>query len=424
MKGSLELWGLPLGELARLLAADTLPAALLNPGTAPLFLLVLGLVAFQYARIGQMEARLYGRPLVPLWHRVLTAIAAGLLGGFIGGLVITAAGVVLEPRDVTPLWPVALGLALIRPRFLCFAYATGLIGASHLLLGWPQVHVPGLVALVGALHLAEAVLVYVDGAEGATPVLARNGRGEVVGGFLLQRFWPVPAAILVLVNLTAPGGGIEMPSWWPLVGPADPARLNAAGWIVVALPLVAGLGYSDLALTATPGTRSRQTALVMVLYSAALVAMAALAERDARWLWPAVLASPLLHEGMIQLGIARERWGRPLFGPPAQGARVLWVWPRSPAAALGLQAGDVILTANGRPVRRESDLRAVSMDLWEGPLRVFDLELEIQRGNRRLTRRLQRFDPGAPFGALLVPPPGDPVSPLIDLGRGKHLFGA
>ncbi|HEY8488339.1 MAG TPA: PDZ domain-containing protein [Thermaerobacter sp.] len=419
------LWDLPWGELVRLLLVDTLPATVLNPSTAPLFLLVVGLVAFQYARVGRLEAELFGRPLEPLWHRVLTAVAAGLLGGFVGGLVMTAAGVVLEPRDVAPLWPVALALALIRPRFLCFAYATGLIGASHLLLGWPQVHIPGLVALVGVLHLAEAILVSIDGAEGATPILARNGRGEVVGGFLLQRFWPVPAAILVMVQLTVPGGGIEMPSWWPLVGPADPSLLNAAGWIVVAFPLVAGLGYTDVALTATPASRSRRMAGVMLVYSALLVLLATLAERDARWLWPATLASPLLHEAMIQLGLARERWGRPLYGPSPDGARVLWVRPRSPAAALGLQPGDVILAANGHPVRREADLRAVAMDLWEGPPRVFDLRMEVLRGGRRLVLEMERFDPTVSFGALLVPPPGEPVPPLlVDLRRSKRLFGA
>lgn len=409
-------WGLPLLELARQWLQDTLPAAVIYPSYTPLFLLVLGLVALQYARIARMEAGLYGQPLVPTWHRVLTALAAGLVGGFVGAMVMMATGVVLEPRDALPLWPVALVLAFIRPRFMCFAYATGVIGVSALLVGWPDVHVPGLVALVGALHLAEAILVYIDGAEGATPVLARNGRGEVVGGYLMQRFWPVPAAILVLLHMPAPGQGIAMPDWWPLVRPAPLQAADPAAVAVAALPLLAALGYTDVALTAPPGVRSRRMALGLVGYGAALMAMAVLAERHALWAWPAVLASPLLHEAMIFAGLARERWGRPAFGPAADGLRVLWVGPRSQAARLGLEPGDVILTVNGQPVRRPADLRDAS-----GPYAHY-LRLEVRRGSRSLTLETNRFDPAAPLGLLLVPPPDEPAQPVIDLGS-KRLFG-
>ena len=432
------LWDLPLGEIARSLALDVIPEAVVNPVTGPFFWLVLGLVAFQYARVGQMEQALYGRPLVPTWQRVATAVAAGLLGGFMGGLVMVSLGVTLEAGDVRLLWPVALLLALIQPRFLCFAYATGVLSVSCLLFGWPQVNIPGLVALVGVLHLAEGALVYLDGAEGATPVLARNGRGEVVGGYLLQRFWPVPAAILVMLALSGPvpaEGTIQMPDWWPLIAPAHPERLAQPGWMPVVFPLVAGLGYTDVALTALPAARSRRTAVSLWAYSLVLIALAWAAQQHRALLWVAALASPLLHEAMILLGLRRERWGEPAFGAPAAGLRVLAVLPGSQAHRIGLEAGDLILSVNGQPVRGPADLRETA-----GPY-GFYLRLEVERRGRRLELESQRYHPDAPLGVVFVPGAGEGVTPQVDLSRasqgpllvalrrllrgvGKRLFGA
>lgn len=404
---------LPLGEIARQLVLEMLPAIVLDPVIRPLFALLLGLVAFQYVRVGYMERTLYGSELTPTWQRMTTAIACGVVGGLFGGLVMVVLGVTLEPGDVRFLWPVALVLALIQPRYLCFAYATGLLSLSSLLFGWPQVHIPGLVALVGVLHLAEGALVYLDGAEGATPVLARNGRGQVVGAYLLQRFWPVPAAILVLLAL--PGaveqGGIEMPGWWPLIAPAHPERLLQPEWVAVMLPLVAGLGYTDVALTAWPSERARRMAGWLLAYSLTLIGLAWGAQREPALLWVAALATPLLHEAMVLLGLHRERWGTPVFAAPPDGLRVLAVLPRSPAGRMGLEPGDRIVTANGRPVRRPEDLREAAEPFG------LALRLEVERRGRWVQLEGRYGDPDQPLGVVLVPGPDQPVTPQVDLGQ-------
>lgn len=406
-----EIFGLPLGEIARLLALDVVPVAILNPATGPFFWMVLVLVAFQYARVGQMERALYGTELAPTWQRVLVAVVYGWAGGFLGGLVMVILGVTLESRDVMFLWPVALLLSLIQPRFLCFAYATGVLALSSLLFGWPGVHIPGLVALVGVLHLAEALLVYLDGDAGATPVVARNGRGEVVGGYLLQRFWPVPAAVLVMLALPEAlrQGGVEMPGWWPLIRPAQPERLLQPEWVPVVFPMVAGLGYTDVALTARPAVRARRTALTLLLYSAVLILLAWGSQHVRALLWVAALASPLLHEAMILWGLRQERWGKPAFRAGDRGLPVLAVLPRSQAERLGLMAGDRILAVNGRPVARAADLREAA-----GPY-GFYLRLEVERDGRRLELETNRFRPDEPLGVVLAP--DDQASPQVDLGR-------
>ncbi|HEY8394452.1 MAG TPA: PDZ domain-containing protein [Thermaerobacter sp.] len=405
-----EIFGLPLGEIVRLLALNVVPLAILNPATGPFFWVVLAIVVFQYARVGQMERALYGSELAPTWQRVLMAVGYGLAGGFLGGLVMVILGVTLESRDVMFLWPVALLLSLIQPRFLCFAYATGILALSSLLFGWPGVHIPGLVALVGVLHLAEALLVYLDGATGATPVVARNGRGEVVGGYLLQRFWPVPAAVLIMLALpeAVRQGGVHMPDWWPLIHPAQPERLLQPEWVPVVFPLVAGLGYTDVALTAGPAVKARRTALALLLYSVLLILLAWSAQQARALLWVAALASPLLHEAMILWGLRQERWGPPAFSP-GEGLPVLAVLPRSQAARLGLRVGDRILAVNGRPVTRAADLREAA-----GPY-GFYLRLEVERDGRRLELETNRFRPDEPLGVVLAP--DDQAPPQVDLGR-------
>ncbi|HEY8414159.1 MAG TPA: PDZ domain-containing protein [Thermaerobacter sp.] len=404
------IFDLPLGEIVRLLALDVVPVAILHPATGPFFWAVLVLVAFQYARVGHMERALYGTELAPTWQRVLAAVVYGIAGGFLGGLVMVILGVTLESRDVTYLWPVALLLSLIQPRFLCFAYATGVLALTTLLFGWPGVHIPGLVALVGVLHLAEALLVYLDGATEATPVVARNGRGEVVGGYLLQRFWPVPAAVLVMLALPAvPEGGVEMPGWWPLIHPAHPERLLQPQWVPTVFPLVAGLGYSDVALTARPAVRARRTALALLVYSVVLIALAWGSQRAPALLWVAALASPLLHEAMILWGLRHERWGKPAFRSGERGLPVLAVLPRSQAERLGLAAGDRILAVNGRPVARPADLREAA-----GPY-GFYLRLEVERDDRRLELETNRFRPDEPLGVVLAP--DEQAAPQVDLGR-------
>ncbi len=69
--------------------------------------------------------------------------------------------------------------------------------------------------------------------------------------------------------------------------------------------------------------------------------------------------------------------GMPEFGQ-LEGVRVVKVQPRSPAAAFGLQPGDVIVAANGRPVADLEDLKRA----LDGSGRA--LRLNIVRGNARL----------------------------------------
>ncbi|HLS89365.1 MAG TPA: PDZ domain-containing protein [Sphingobacteriaceae bacterium] len=398
-------------ELTRSILA-VIPQILFQPGYALFFWLLMLLLAMQYRRVHQLEVRLYGRAREPIWRGLLTALGYGLLGGVAGSYLLVLTGVTVGRNDIAYLWPLALLLMLVHPRFVCFSYAGGLVSLSYLIFGWPQVNVAGLVGLVAILHIVEGVLVYFSGEYQATPVYVRHGTGQVVGGFSLQRFWPVPIVILLMMSVPPglQGEAIEMPAWWPLIAPAtDDPSLVPVMW-----PVMAALGYGDLALTRSPGEKRRRTALHLVLYSLTLLVLAVAASRWTPLLWVAALASPGLHELMIQVGLQGEMQGRPLYRHPARGVMLLDVWPGGYGAAMGLAQGDIILSVNGQPVNSRHEFeQALLASSWY-------LELTGERDGElfRVDTNRFRYGPGA-MGVVLVPGPGDP--PHVEIQRAGFL---
>ena len=176
-----------------------LPSALFEPTYAIAFWLVVLLVFFQYRRVAGMEERLYGFVKNQPGHQTILAAAQGLVGGLIGSFILVFVGVSLSGAGIQYLLPVALLLYLLSPRLMCFSYAGGIVAVLYLLFGLPRVSVGGIMALVGILHLTESLLIWLSGHTCATPVVIRNQRRELVGAFSLQKFWPVPIVVLVLL---------------------------------------------------------------------------------------------------------------------------------------------------------------------------------------------------------------------------------
>ena len=128
----------------------------------PLYWLVLIIIGLQYRRLQQNERRLFGRNRYYLWEQILASALFGLVGGLIAGTILLVLGINLMEIGIIYVWPLALILAFVHPRYLCFAYAGGLVGAVaavvQLLSGilplmsasfWKGIHeinVPGLIA--------------------------------------------------------------------------------------------------------------------------------------------------------------------------------------------------------------------------------------------------------------------------------------
>ncbi|WP_366923816.1 PDZ domain-containing protein [Metallumcola ferriviriculae] len=381
----------------------------------PIFWLVVIFVAYQYRRYSRMKEDLFGVKGEPIWQHTLLATGHGIIGGLVGSFLMVLVGISLGDIGIGYLWLLAVLLMFVSPRFLCFSYSGGIISLSYLLLGWPRVDVPQLMGLVAILHMVESVLILVSGHLGAMPIYTRAKDGRVVGGFNLQKFWPIPIVGMLLMQL--PGsqvvqGMVSMPEWWPLIKPSLVANLDNVVYLI--LPVVAGLGYGDLALTSVPEKKSRRTAVFLNIYSLVLLLLAIAASY-----WPilaisAALFAPLGHEYVIKLGRQSELKGEPLYVSPEEGVMVLDVLRGTAAARAGLKSSDIIKTMNGASINNGSDLRMVLEKIDEP-------RLEISYINRsgQSVRKVVAKDDREPFGTILVPEPYQ--QPQVEFGSAGLL---
>lgn len=360
-------------------------------------------------------------------HRPMITVAAGLGGGLLGSFLLIAVGLNLNDIGIIWLWPAAVLLLLIHPRFLCFSYAGGLVSLVSIFFGLPKVDIPQLMALVAILHLVEGMLILFSGHLGATPVYTRNKAGRVIGAFNLQTFWPIPLVALAAV-IVSPSGTmselVNMPSWWPLIRPVHFA--GTAQTVYQLLPVVAAVGYGDLAAASQPREKSRRMAINLFIYSICLLGISVFASHRPQLTLLAALFGPFGHELVIRLGTKGEMTGKPLYIQPDRGVMVLDVWPDSPAWLLGLRTGDIILDVNGVSVNCKEDF----LDALENSFGLVDADWLPFGGGKPVTGQIRK-NLGQPLGIILAPAPNDaPVMELISAGIlgswlsnfGKRLF--
>ena len=384
---------LPWLEITQLLLLTTLAVFL-----EPLFWLILTVVAYQYWQMQKSQLAMFGVSGAPLNRQVLWAMIYGVCGGLMGSVVLTLVGVNIDRMGIQYIWPLAIFLAMINMRFLCFAYAGGIVAIVSAVSGWPDVDVPQVLTLIAALHVTESVLIAISGRYGAVPVILQHGN-RLVGAFNLQNFWPLPLVLLGTVAMpagTLSAGAFHMPDWWPLLPLAvDPPA--GSEWVYVMMPVVAALGYADMAITSTPEVRRRKSALALAFYSVSLLGLALLASKFSWLALPAALLSPLGHEYLVRRDNRLEMSGIPRYVPPPRGIMVLDTIAGSIARGMGVKTGDIILGLSGLPTSRGSDL-GYAIE-WAPPL----FEITLLRDEREIILP-GRFAPGTRvLGIILVP---------------------
>ncbi len=340
----------------------------------PIFWIVLFLVYFQYRRLAATEEKLFGRIINNVGRQMLLSVALGALGGFAASAALIFLGLSLEQIGLYFIWPVALLLLLVNPRYLCFSYAGGIVAvlvlfARHLLLPlYPvleqnfifesllRIHIPALLVLIGLLHLVEALLIYAGGHRGSSPIYLKKEDGDVVGAFTLQRFWPIPlVALLVTVVAQSEIAGVSMPDWWPILQSIlKPGEGQSLQYMII--PVAAGLGYADMAMSSTPRERTAFSAKWLALYSVVLLVVAVGSEYLSWLVLPGVLFAPLGHELLILYGKKAEDSRPPRFQMPALGVPLMMVLPNSPAASAGLLGDDLLLRVNGEEISDNREL--------------------------------------------------------------------
>lgn len=368
----------------------------------PMFWLVIILIAYQYRQVQKGQKRMFGIETFSISQQVFIAVSLGSAGGIIGGFLLLLVGANINQLGFAYIWPVAILLMAINMRYLCFAYAGGLVALSKVLFGWPNVDVPQVLMLVAILHITESILIVMSGRFGSMPAIVRRRDGQMVGAFNLQNFWPLPLLIMsaaVIPDAQVPSSVINMPDWWPLL-PAAPAP-EGHQWMYTMIPVVAALGYTDLAIASSPQGRRRKSALYLGAYSIILLALALLSVRY-QWLQViAALASPLGHELLVQLDSKRELEGIPRYIPPSQGIMILDTVIDSPAYKAELKPGDILLNLHGIVVDAPNQL-ASALTLVPA-----HFVLEFMRNGRIMQRKIRFAKDETTLGVILVPSGGE-----------------
>lgn len=391
---------MPVWELVRLIGR-AIPQTFANMDFLVIMVIVLFLVYGQYRRIAFMETRLLGRPCTNPLTETTTAVLYGFIGGILASAVFIGVGIPLSETGIWYVWPLALLLMFIHPRFLCFSYAGGILAMSHLVFGWPTLNVSAVMALVAVLHMVEAALIRLHGPLTPSPVYIRREGEGVVGGLSMQKFWPLPILALILVTVTGELEGadlVAMPDWWPLI---RPYQVPAEGerFLYLLFPMVAALGYGDICLSRLPKEKAKLSSFYLASYSVLLLGVAIASTSMPVLRWIAALGAPLGHEVVIHLGRRSERIAPPIFRSD-QGAMVLAVQTGSPAETMGLVPGDIIVAINDYPVSSSGDVRQVMVPWVIDPALTVKGELS-GRGDRVLKYKGKI----PPLGVIFVPSP-------------------
>lgn len=364
---------------------------LTSPVFIILYLLIFLLVAWQYKRMETTSSSIVQGKKKTYIKSTLTSVMLGLVGGLVGSILLVFTGIDLHSIGIGYLWLIAIALMLINPRFLCFAYAAGILAGFNLFFAYPQVNIPQLMGLVAILHMVESILILLNGPLFAMPIYVKKNNA-IRGGFNLQKFWPLPLIALVGVGIAEPASGITMPDWWPLFQDYSQSAPNK---IYTLLPVLAILGYGEITTTSSPVDRCRKTAFYLFLYSLTLLVLSVLSAKWAILLPAAALFSPLGHELVIWLGIQEEKAKPSLYVRPLEGVGVLAVEPKTMASRIGIESGDNIIKLNGSPITRNADL----MGLAKQGERI---EFIVKRNNASLDIKGSR-GMGEELGLILVP---------------------
>lgn len=334
-------------------------SAILLPGTNIGFVLFLLIAYMQYRKDAGLQEAVYGKVRVPFWSLLINSVLFGIAAGIIISIPMTLLGITFSmDMGIQYLILLSVLLMLIEPRFLCFSYSGGIISLVSLIFGLKNIDVTGIMLLVGLLHLLESMLIFADGYMGAIPVIMQRDDGSTAGGFRLQRFWPIPIAIIVFGGFSASGGGttIPTPDWWPLLSPSiDPSRIKEALFMV--MPLAAILGYSDFTSSCLPKAKCRKSSVRLALFSILLLVLAVISSHIYIFKYIAAVFAPVAHELLILYERKLEIAGKQLFAPADRGIKVLDTIPEGPAEKMGIKPGDTIMSINNWPVNREDDIR-------------------------------------------------------------------
>jgi len=310
----------------------------------PMYYIGIFIIIWQYRRQIALERKLYHTRLHSLINESWRMLLSGWIGGVGASLLLALIGISLQQNIFYILGIISLLLLMFHVRYMCIAYSAGVIGLLHMILGqFPhmqessilhtivqpivQIDMVSLLAVVAAVHLAEAVFVRFQGGRLASPMRFEGKRGKMIGGYQLQGFWAVPLFI---------------------------TASTAGSWGMIAVPVF--IGYTVMTKSRLPADKMKQSSSLLLLFAVIIFLSAALCSFVPSFIWIASLLSILLHEALVYFNNWHETKRSPLFTDNEQGLTILAVIPESSADEMGLLPGEIIHKVNQMAVLTKRDL--------------------------------------------------------------------
>jgi hypothetical protein len=344
-----------------------------------------------------MEKKLLGKEKTSAKKRMIDSIGVGMIGGILGTIVISMLGVAIQLEDFKFILPLAILLMLINVRYLCFSYAGGIISLSSLIFGYPKVNVSSIIALVAVLHLIESVLIWIDGYRHPTPIFIEHDKYGTVGGFTLQRFWPIPfAVLLVMLGQIHGSTDINLPDWWPLFISRYLDKDNITLQITV---VIAALGYGDIAVSSPPKEKSKKSSLRLAVYSIVLLILAGISSYIHIFKFIAAFFAPIAHEALIIYSQKEEKSKIPFYKKHHIGLTVLDIKKDSIGDKMGIKSGYILLRANNYSINEKEDLLYV-LNQYPSHLRIEAID---ERGKNLILEYTDYVNGINSIGAIIIP---------------------
>lgn len=284
---------------------------------------------------------------------LIEAVLQGIVVGMVGSLLLVILGLPIQlSYYMFFILPISLVLAMINIRYICLSYSATILGVLALTfngqtisgLTFPDIdiNIPGLMALVGVLHLMESVLIYFVGANDCMPIVSKKD-GKIVQGHILQKYWPIPIAVLFMTSGVASGDVIQMPTWWPLI--KSPQLLVGIFYLGL-MPFVGVLGYSTVTFSEEPERRAKKTGLMLFAYSIFMIGFAIIVKDNLVLSIIGLILMAVIHESILLAEQHFEITNTPLYTLPSQGIRIMHVIQGGPAEKAGMKRGNIIKKIN------------------------------------------------------------------------------
>lgn len=384
--------------------------AIVNP-THALALVVLSFIFYtQNKKTARIEQMIMGKNSASAFELTISQIVMGIFGGTIASILIVYLGVAFDINsNVYIIFMVSMILMIFNPRFICLSYSGAVLGIFSLIfallskmLNIPtlnifNVNIVNLIALVGAMHFVEGILVILDGKRGSIPVFG-NRNNTIIGGFAFKRYWALPIVLMVMGTVASNGGSqVIAPNWWPILN----HNVNKLLFETVALgllPIYVVVGYNSSTFTRSKKEKTLFSGTLILVFGLALIILSPLGNFGFIYQMALLLFMPFAHEAIAVFDRKKELKGKPIYVSNDEGIMILDVAPSSLGSEMGLRSGDMILEINDIKMINDEDIfqfmEQIPSTLW----------IKIKRKTGEIMEFTKnRIESGSRMGVVIVP---------------------